>query len=201
MVAIKLDKKLRENLFDARNNLFQSDGQSGDFNFQRPILIILDRNIDMATPLHHTWTYQALAHDVLNLSLNRVVLEEKIPVGGARAKSRTCDLDAKDKFWSTHKGSPFPTVAEAIQEELEQYRNSEEEVKRLKHSMGIDGESDLVLNMVSDNTAKITTAVNSLPQLIEKKRLIDMHTSTATGLLFVNSINLRIFNSFILKLF
>jgi hypothetical protein len=35
----------------------------------------------------------------------------------------------------THKGSPFPTVAEAIQEELEQYRASEEEVKRLKASM------------------------------------------------------------------
>lgn len=31
--------------------------------------------------------------------------------------------------------SPFPTVAEAIQEELEQYKSSEEEVKRLKASM------------------------------------------------------------------
>ena len=32
---------------------------------QRPLLILLDRNMDLATPLHHTWTYQALAHDVL----------------------------------------------------------------------------------------------------------------------------------------
>jgi hypothetical protein len=35
----------------------------------------------------------------------------------------------------SQKGSPFPIVAEAIQEELEQYRSSEEEVKRLKASM------------------------------------------------------------------
>ena len=35
------------------------------YSFQRPLLAILDRNQDMATPLHHTWTYQALAHDVL----------------------------------------------------------------------------------------------------------------------------------------
>lgn len=181
MVAKKLDKKLRENLFDARNNLFQSDTQSGNFNFQRPLLIILDRNVDMATPLHHTWTYQALAHDLLDLALNRVVVEEKTPVGGARAKSKSCDLDTKDKFWMTHKGSPFPTVAEAIQEELEQYKSSEEEVKKLKSSMGIDNESDMALSMVSDNTAKITSAVNSLPQLLEKKRLIDMHTTVATG--------------------
>lgn len=47
--------------------------------------------------------------------------------------------------------------------------------------MGIDNESDLALSMVADNTAKITSAVNSLPQLLEKKRLIDMHTTIATG--------------------
>lgn len=31
--------------------------------------------------------------------------------------------------------SPFPTVAEAVQEELENYRSSEDEVKRLKSAM------------------------------------------------------------------
>lgn len=82
MVAQKLDKKLRENLFDARNNLFLTETQSGNFNFQRPLLIILDRNVDMATPLHHTWTYQALAHDLLDLTLNRVVIEETTSSGG-----------------------------------------------------------------------------------------------------------------------
>lgn len=29
------------------------------------MLVILDRNMDLCTPLHHTWTYQALVHDVL----------------------------------------------------------------------------------------------------------------------------------------
>ncbi|XP_017775611.1 PREDICTED: protein sly1 homolog [Nicrophorus vespilloides] len=197
MVARKLDKKLRENLFDARNNLFNSDAQAGNFNFQRPLLIILDRNVDMATPLHHTWTYQALAHDVLDFALNRVVVEEHTPSGGARAKNRSCELDAKDKFWVSHKGSPFPIVAEAIQEELEQYRSSEEEVKKLKSSMGIDGENDVAMTMVTDNTAKITSAINSLPQLLEKKRLIDMHTTVATAILnYIKSRKLDTFFEF-----
>lgn len=79
MVAKKLDKKLRENLWDARNNLFHGNtGQVGSFSFTRPMLILLDRNIDMATPLHHTWTYQALAHDVLDLSLNRYLIKFKL---------------------------------------------------------------------------------------------------------------------------
>lgn len=194
MVAKKLDKKLRENLFDARNNLFHTDTHTGSFNFQRPLLIILDRNVDMATPLHHTWTYQALTHDLINLTLNRVIVEESSSSGGAKAKSRPCELNSNDKFWSTHKGSPFPMVAEAIQEELEEYKSSEDEVKRLKSSMGIDNENDAALSIVSDNTARITSAVNSLPQLIEKKRLIDMHTTIATAIL--NLIKQRKFDTF-----
>lgn len=197
MVARKLEKKLRENLYDARNNLFHMDAtQAGSFSFQRPLLVILDRNVDMATPLHHTWTYQALAHDVMDLSLNRIMIEEdpEKSTGGARRKTKSCDLDNRDKFWTSHKGSPFPTVAEAIQEELESYRSSEDEIKRLKSTMGIDGESEVAYSMVNDNTARLTNAVNSLPQLMEKKRLIDMHTKIATNIL--NFIKVRRLDSF-----
>lgn len=196
MVARKLEKKLRENLYDARNNLFHMDAtQVGNFSFQRPLLVILDRNVDMATPLHHTWTYQALAHDVLDLSLNRVVIEEDPEsVGGARKRAKSYDLDNRDKFWMSHKGSPFPTVAEAIQEELEIYRSSEDEIKKLKTSMGIDGDSEVAYSMVNDNTARLTNAVNSLPQLMEKKRQIDMHTKVATNIL--NVIKSRRLDSF-----
>ncbi|KAL9706803.1 hypothetical protein quinque_010321 [Culex quinquefasciatus] len=198
MVARKLEKKLRENLWDARNNLFHMDAtQTGTFSFQRPLLILMDRNVDMATPLHHTWTYQALAHDVLELSLNRVIVEddaEKAAATGAKSKMKACDLDSRDKFWSSHKGSPFPTVAEAIQEELEQYRSSEDEIKKLRTTMGIEGEMDVAFSMVNDNTAKLTNAVNSLPQLMEKKRLIDMHTKIATNIL--NFIKSRRLDSF-----
>lgn len=72
MVAEKLDKKLRENIRDARSSFFTSENiQAGQFSFQRPLLVLLDRNLDLATMLHHTWTYQALSHDVFDLQLNR----------------------------------------------------------------------------------------------------------------------------------
>lgn len=196
MVAKMIDKKLRENVWDTRNNLFESE-TTGHYSFQRPLLIILDRNIDMATPLHHTWTYQALAHDVLEMALNRLVVEENVgrsPAGGTRSKTRAYELDNKDRFWCQHKGSPFPRVAEAIQEELEQYRTFEDDVKKLKSSMGIDNDSEVALSMVSNNTARLTSAVNNLPQLLEMKRLIDMHTSIATGILnFIKSRRLDTF--------
>ncbi|RWS05560.1 sec1 family domain-containing protein 1-like protein, partial [Dinothrombium tinctorium] len=194
MVAEKLYKKLKENLQNARSNLFNpgdfsADQPSRPLTFQRPLLVILDRNMDMATPLHHTWTYQALIHDVLDLKLNQVKFEESSDINvstGARPKSsvKCFDLNPADKFWQQHKGSPFPQVAEAVQEELEAYRASEEEVKRLKTAMGIDSNiTDEGITLLSDNTSKLTNAVSSLPELLERKRMIDMHTTIATNVL------------------
>ncbi|RWS30845.1 sec1 family domain-containing protein 1-like protein [Leptotrombidium deliense] len=191
MVAEKLNKKLKENLQNTRNNLFtpgefSADSHMKPISFQRPLLVILDRNMDMATPLHHTWTYEALVHDVLDFKLNQVKLEEtsdrSVKMKGSGMKS--FDLSPNDKFWQQHKGSPFPQVAEAVQEELEAYRASEDEVKRLKAAMGIDGNvSDEGVALLSDNTSKLTSAVSSLPELLEKKRMIDMHTTIATTVL------------------
>ncbi|KAM9787463.1 sec1 family domain-containing protein 1 isoform X4 [Syngnathus typhle] len=191
MVAVKLDKKLRENLRDARNSLFTGDNMAaGQFSFQRPLFVLVDRNMDMATPLHHTWTYQALIHDVMDFHLNWVVLEEgavaEASPAGARPKKksrRTYDLTPADKFWQKHKGSPFPEVAESVQEELDAYRAQEDEVKHLKSIMGLEGEDEGAISMLSDNTAKLTSAVSSLPELLEKKRLIDLHTNVATAVL------------------
>lgn len=189
MVSEKLDKKLRDNLRDARNSLFASDAVPGQFSFQRPLLVVLDRNQDLATMLHHTWTYQALAHDVLDLRLNRVEIEEVIDEGihspsrKPRTKKKAYDMNTKDKFWMAQKGSPFPTVAEAVQEELDAYRTEEDEVKKLKAAMGLEGEDVSAISMLSDSTAKLTSAVSSLPELLERKRLIDMHTNIATALL------------------
>ncbi|XP_053330877.1 sec1 family domain-containing protein 1 [Spea bombifrons] len=191
MVAVKLDKKLRENLRDARNSLFTGDTLgTGQFSFQRPLLVLVDRNIDLATPLHHTWTYQALVHDVLDFHLNRVNLEESAPLEGSPSGTRpkkknkkSYDLTVADKFWQKYKGSPFPEVAESVQQELESYRAQEDEVKRLKTIMGLEGEDEGAISMLSDNTAKLTSAVSSLPELLEKKRLIDLHTNVATAVL------------------
>merc|ERR1712181_174476 len=92
-----------------------------------------------------------------------------------------------DEFWVQHRGSPFPQVAEAIQEELEEIKGKEEEIKRMKSDLGMGSGSDMddaLSNLnLNDNTAKLTSAVSSLPQLLEKKRLIDMHCSLATSVL------------------
>ncbi|VDO31397.1 unnamed protein product [Haemonchus placei] len=181
-VAKRLDQKLRDNLRDARNNLFTIESvRAGQLNASRPLLLIADRSADLATMLHHTWTYQALVHDVLELDQNRVTITEK----SGKKKEYDMSSGGTDKLWTKHKGSAFPLVAEAVQEDLEAYRNSEDEIKRLKHAMGMDGtDADAAMtSLLSDTTAKLGSTVTSLPQLLEAKRLIDLHTNVATTLL------------------
>lgn len=43
-------------------------------------------------------------------------------------------------------------VAEKIQEELEEYRSKEDDIKRMKHEMGIDGQDEAAVGLLSDNT-------------------------------------------------
>lgn len=133
-----MDKKIRENLRDTRNSLFLNEtiSQSGQLSFQRPLLILLDRNFDLATPLHHTWTYQALMHDLLDLKLNRIEIEKSTNQAGASSReSKTYDLSNADKFWKLQKGNTFPLVAESIQEEIEKYKQYENELKSLKDTL------------------------------------------------------------------
>ena len=140
---------MRENLRDTRNTLFLNDtigggGSNSQLSFQRPLLILLDRNMDLATPLHHTWTYQALMHDVFNMSLNKLEIRPepvaRDPAAGMNAAEaraiaaqvKIYDLSNKDQLWRQQKGNPFPVVAESIQEELEKYKQYDEEIKNLK---------------------------------------------------------------------
>ncbi|CAJ0916178.1 unnamed protein product, partial [Mesorhabditis belari] len=112
-IAIRLDQKLRDNLRDARNNLFAFESvRAGQLSSSRPVLIIADRSADLATMLHHTWTDQALVHDVLGLDQNRVSMPDK-------GKKVDYDLHCgHDRLWTQHKGNAFPLVAEAIQGDL-----------------------------------------------------------------------------------
>merc|ERR1711871_864612 len=75
---------------------------------------------------------------------------------------------------ASHWNEPFPTVAEAVQEALEDFNRKREE-------MQMSGDGD---GMGADSmTAGIAAAMNALPEMTEKKRSIDMHTNVATTLL------------------
>ena len=74
-IATKLEQRLRDHVMNSRNNLFADSMSSSLSEHQRPVLILLDRDFDLSTMLSHSWTYSALVHDLLDMKLNRVLVQ------------------------------------------------------------------------------------------------------------------------------
>ncbi|GMH02908.1 hypothetical protein Nepgr_004747 [Nepenthes gracilis] len=172
MVASALDQKLRDHLL-AKNNLF-TEGGNFTSSFQRPILCIFDRNFELAVGIQHDFRYKPLVHDVLGLRLNR------LSVQGEKGGMKSYELDNSDPFWAANGSLEFPEVAVEIETQLNKYKKDVDEVNRRTggtKGAELDG-SDLV-----GNTKHLMSAVNSLPELTERKQVIDKHTNIATVLL------------------
>ena len=81
MVGRRLEAKLRDHVAATASQRGGRDTSYGvdTLSLQRPVLVILDRNVDLIPMLAHSWTYQALVHDVLDMKLNRVTVEVRCP--------------------------------------------------------------------------------------------------------------------------
>ena len=171
MVSRELETRLREAL-SQRGALFPPDVAA-----QRPLLALFDRSFDLAPAVQHVWTYAPLAADVLAMKLNRVTL----PGGGAGAAKKSFELDVEtDPFWAAQLGAQFPKVAEEVEAELGRYKASVAALNRAAEAAagGLDAPAD-----AGAAGGGLLSAVSSLPELTERKRLIDKHTNIATALL------------------
>lgn len=121
---------------------------------QRPLLIILDRGMDLRPMVEHNWSYQGLMHDVLNMHLNKVSIPKE---------NKVYDIDVSDGFWKKVSHLAFPEAATAVNEHVNEFQKMRQHV-------------------VTGDTAA-TAAMTALPQVTEMKKMVDMHTSIATTLL------------------
>lgn len=174
----------RPMLFDRNKGRAGTAGASGAAH-RRPLMVIMDRNADLITPVQHTSTYQALIDDVLRHKANRVEFDAKVeePNGRIKAIPKRFDLDAdEDPFYSRHKFNPFPEAIESNGAELQNVTAKTEEI-RSKAAGGSESNMPGASTMFSANaasptgTSDLATAVDSLPALIERKRQLEVHTS------------------------
>ena len=180
MVARKLNRLITEHPTLVRSK----DGRHQTHH--RPVLVIMDRNMDLITPVQHASTYQALIDDVLTHRANRVEFSVKPDAsddrgGGGRGRrpppivEKKFDIDPDlDPFYSRHKFHPFPEAIESNGAELQDVTAKEQQIRS---KTGGKDTSTNAAGTGGGDSSELATAVESLPILLERKKKLEVHTS------------------------
>jgi len=192
-IATRLHEMLRAHT-QGRSSLFASGTASSSSSasasshdsFARPVLVLLQRDHDLVTAVHHTATYQALVDDLLSLKMNRVTFEAE---EGGRSVRKSYDLDpANDAFYAAYGGREFPAAIEANAEQLAGVAQREAAIR----AGGAQGAAGLGGAAAAGGgggggagggggQGDIMAAVTSLPALLEKKKMLEQHTAILQG--------------------
>ncbi|PVU84626.1 hypothetical protein BB559_007509 [Furculomyces boomerangus] len=184
MIAARLNQKIRDHTLHSKSNLLadiNGEGWLGGTTMTnpngRPVLLLLDRDFDLSTMLAHSWTYQSLIHDVLDMNLNQITIETEID---GNMKKKSYDVDIRDDFWAQMASKPFPEAAIGIDEASTSFKKEADEITRVGGVGSLDDMQELDFGA---STKQLQKAINMLPELTARKATIDMHMNVATAVL------------------
>ncbi|KAI1268628.1 Sec1-like protein [Xylariaceae sp. FL1019] len=148
------------------------------FDFRKvdtpPILLILDRREDPATPILNQWTYQAMVHQLLGIHNGRVDLGD---VQDIRSELKEIVLSQdQDPFFKKNMYMNFGDLGGNIKDYVEQYQS------KTKNNANIESITDMKrfieeypeFRKLSGNVSKHVTLVSELSRRVGAENLLEV---------------------------
>jgi hypothetical protein len=119
-------------------------------HLSRPLLLLVDRHVDLPIMLHHPWSYQSLAIDLFRTSLNKILIPDNNPPVQELDKRR-------DNFWKEQSvvnfGDAIQNIDALYKDWLGKYQN---------------------INM------NLMKTMDTVSEVTEQKSQVDLHMSLGT---------------------
>jgi len=121
------------------------------FSPRVPLLLIVERDIDISSVLRHGATYQALVHDIVGIENNKI----KFTKEGQTVRHY---LDSADEFWMQTKGLILPEVDEKFKEMLEEYGQRKDRMTK------------------NENIEELADKIGMITDVNRQKDIVDKHS-------------------------
>lgn len=116
--------------------------------------------MDLHTMFYHSWTYLTLIQDIFNIKNNQFQYFED-----AKAQPITYELDfPTDEILKHNAFRDFHESAENVDKAMNDWKEEYDKINR-KAGNG----------QVNDISSTLTTAMDQIPQMTERKKKIEMH--------------------------
>eukprot|EP00996_Jenningsia_fusiforme_P003553 NODE_434_length_2255_cov_23.200816_g400_i0.p1 GENE.NODE_434_length_2255_cov_23.200816_g400_i0~~NODE_434_length_2255_cov_23.200816_g400_i0.p1 ORF type:complete len:469 (+),score=82.09 NODE_434_length_2255_cov_23.200816_g400_i0:135-1541(+) len=138
----------------------------------RGTLLLLDRSVDLAAPLLHEFTYQAMLYDLVRNDLRGVHYTHTFVNNGGNTVVREVLLDEYDPLWVEFRHRHISEAAPEIAKSFQQFAQS------TKGALGMPKRDSREMDM-----SKLAEAVRAIPQHQEKANRFSLHINLVDRLM------------------
>ena len=178
-----LGKKIKDLLEEEEKNANLDEEQS------TLACVLLDRSIDMITPLITNNIYEALLDDNFNINLNEINVPIKMLDSNSKNNTiQTIDLSKKDKFYTNIKDYGFNQIRSYLPSRLQEQNKILEESKKRTTDLVKIQEDLKNLTKVKEERTSLTNHINLADYIGKKERypLSRFYYTYEQGLLYGN---------------
>ena len=129
------------------------------------MLLLFNRDIDLAVMLRHSWSYLPLIHDLIGIKSNQITIKEE-------GKDKQYDLDfLQDPILQEYALKEIPELGENIDKKLQEWKLKYDEMNSKSKS-----------KEVSEIFSNLNSVLDSLPKMKQEREKIEAHSSICTNL-------------------